>query len=193
LYRRSCCYRAALWPTILSARPALLTATRWKFMEHTSDYRASTRRRAASYAVARTALNIAVAPRRQTTSALTLRGAPSTVSRSASTRMAAPLRPVQSTAPISANGSCAMALLWIGFNTRKADITGLSAMPSVPVEVSGRAATSSRGSIVPASARAESPPTVRTTTQVPILDGTNNARRQSTTCDGRFPQSCRWL
>ncbi len=105
-------------------------------------------------------------------SAYIARRPPSTVSRSASTHMAAPLRPVLSTAPISANGSCAMALLWIGFNTRKADTPGLSEMPSVPGEVSGRAATSSRGCIVPASAPAESPPTVRTT-QMPILDGSS--------------------
>jgi hypothetical protein len=63
-------------PMILLVKPAPLMATRWKFMEHTSACGASTRRRADSYAVARTALNIAVAPRRQTTSALTLRGAP---------------------------------------------------------------------------------------------------------------------
>lgn len=82
-----------------------------EILEHVSDYGASTRRRAASYAVARTALNIAVAPRRQMTSAPTLPGAPSTVSHSTSTDMAAPLRLVRSTAPISANGLCTMALL----------------------------------------------------------------------------------
>jgi hypothetical protein len=124
LYRSSCCYRAGLWATIVSVKPTLLTATRWKFMEHTSDYRTSTRRRAASYAVARTVHSTAVARRQRTISTLTLPDAPSTVSRSASTHLAAPLRLVLSMAPISANGSCAMALHWIGFNTRKADTTG---------------------------------------------------------------------
>src|SRR5438093_12028866 len=54
-------------------------------------------------------------------------------------------------------------------NTPKADMTALSATPNTAAAESGRAATSNRGSIEPASAQAESPPTVQTT-QMPILD-----------------------
>src|SRR5882762_7580667 len=87
---------------------------------------------------------------------------PSIACRSVSTHMAARLRPVRSAAPILVNGLCATALHWIGPNTRRADMMALSATPNAPAEVSGRAATSSRGSIAPASARAESNPPVRT-------------------------------
>ena len=55
-------------------------------MERTSDYGASTRRRAASYAVARTVHSTAVVRRQRTISTLRLPGAPSTVSPSASTQ-----------------------------------------------------------------------------------------------------------
>jgi hypothetical protein len=74
---------------------------------------------------------------------------------------------VRSAAPILVNGLCATALHWIGPNTRRADMMALSATPNAPAEESGRAATSSRGSIAPASARAESRPPVRTM-QTPI-------------------------
>src|ERR1700720_3874367 len=69
---------------------------------------------------------------------------------------------VRSAAPILVNGLCATALHWIGPNTRRADMMALSATPTAPAEESGRAATSSRGSIAPASARAKSRPPVRT-------------------------------
>jgi len=104
------------------------------------------------------------------TSTRSLPGVRLAARRSASTHMAGQLRSVQPAAPISANGLCARAWRWIGPNTPKADMMALSATPNTPAAESGRAATSSRGSIEPASAQAESPPTVRTT-QTPILDG----------------------
>ncbi|MGY4298802.1 endonuclease YncB(thermonuclease family) [Bradyrhizobium sp. i1.4.4] len=64
---------------------------------------------------------------------------------------------------------CATALRWIGLNTRRANIAKLSARLSAPARDSGRAATSSHGSIVHASAQAESRPPVRTM-QMPILE-----------------------
>ncbi|MGY4314985.1 hypothetical protein ACVWW1_004312 [Bradyrhizobium sp. JR3.5] len=70
---------------------------------------------------------------------------------------------------ISANGLYAMALRWIGLNTLRVGITKLSARPNAPARDSGRAASSSRGSIVHASAQVESRPPVRTM-QMPILD-----------------------
>ena len=60
-----------------------------------------------------------------------------------------------------------LALDWPQYS--KADMTALSATPNTPAAESGRAATSRRGSIEPASAQAESPPTVRMT-QMPILE-----------------------
>jgi hypothetical protein len=54
---------------------------------------------------------------------------------------------------VSANGSCAMALHWIGLNTRRADMTALSAM--LNHRPGNWAATSSRGSIALASVRME--------------------------------------
>src|SRR5207248_10392050 len=67
----------------------------------------------------------------------------------------------------------------------------LSAMLSAPAKASGRAATSSRGSIVHASAQVESRPPVRTM-QMSILDAIP-AKRQSTTCVGQLPPLGRWL
>src|SRR5262249_5834171 len=81
---------------------------------------------------------------------------PVNCSPSASTNMAARLRPVRSAAPISANGLCARAWRWIGLNTRRADMAKLSVMPSAPAGESGRVATSSLGFIAPASVRMES-------------------------------------
>jgi hypothetical protein len=77
--------------------------------------------------------------------------------------------PVQSAVLISANGLCATALRWIGLNTRRADMTELSVTPSAPAGESGRAAMSSRGSIVLASARMENHRPVRMM-QMPILN-----------------------
>jgi len=67
------------------------------------------------------------------------------------------------------DGLCRAALRWIGPNTQKVDMPGLSRRPSVVPAESGRAAMSSRGSIAPVSARTESPPAALTT-QTPIRD-----------------------
>jgi endonuclease YncB( thermonuclease family) len=72
-------------------------------------------------------------------------------------------RPVRSMARTSANGSCGAAWRWTGLNTRKAGMARRSRTPSTPVEESGRAVTSSRGSIALASARTESRLPVRMT------------------------------
>ena len=75
---------------------------------------------------------------------------------SSSTHMGERSQHVRSGALISANGSCAMVLRWIGLNTRKASMVRLSATPNAPVRGSGRAAMSSHGCIAPASAQTES-------------------------------------
>ncbi|MEH2595086.1 hypothetical protein V1278_001999 [Bradyrhizobium sp. AZCC 1577] len=175
----------------LLVEPVSLMATHWRFKERESGCGVSTRRRAASYAAARTVRNIVVVRRQQRTSTHSLPGVRLAARQLASTHMAGQLRPVQPAAPTSANGLCARAWRWIGPNTPKADMMALSATPNTAAAESGRAATSSRGSIAPASVQAESPPTVRTT-QMLILDGTP-MRSANAQCDGRFPQSRRWL
>ena len=61
-----------------------------------------------------------------------------------------------------------LALDWPQYSKRKVDMVALSATPNVPTGESGKAATSSHGSIVPASARMESRPPVRMTpTRIP--------------------------
>jgi hypothetical protein len=155
-------YGEAVWS--LSVRPALLTATRWTFMEHTSDCGASTRRRSARR---RGQLSVSLwGPNGKRAQRLQC-AAP----RQLCPAQPRPIWPHRCACSVDGAdlGEWLVALLWIGFNTRKADTQGLSAMPSVPVEVSGEAATSSRGCIEPASAEAESPPTVQAT-QMPILD-----------------------
>lgn len=92
-----------------------------------------------------------------------LRGVLSTVTQSTSTNMAARSQPVPSVVRTSANGLCLAASLWIGPNTRKADMPGCRAKPSGPAVDSGRAAMSSPGSTVLASARAGSRPPARMT------------------------------
>jgi hypothetical protein len=136
----------------------------------------STRRRAANCAAARTVCNIAAARRLQTTSIPSSLVVRLTACRSTSTHMAARSQPVRLAAPISANGSFATALRWIGCNTRKADMTPFSAMPNAPAAESGKGATSSRGFIAPASARAESQPRVRMT---PVLIRDRSSRRHA--------------
>jgi len=87
-----------------------------------------------------------------------------------STHMAGRSRPVRSAVQFSANGLFARGSRWIGPNTRKADTIMLSAMPSAPAGESGKAATSSRGSIALASARMGSRPVARMMqTRIPDL------------------------
>ena len=59
------------WPTTLSDRPALSTATRWKCMECASGFGASMHRRAASCATAETAYNIVAVMSRRPRTTLT--------------------------------------------------------------------------------------------------------------------------
>ena len=154
---------------ILLVKPVSLMATHWRFMEGAFGSGVSMRRRAASCAAAKTVCNIVVGRNQQTTWTHSLPGVRLAARPLASTHMAGRLRPVRSAAPISANGLCARAWRWIGPNTPKADMMALSATPNTPAAESGRAATSSRGSIEPASAQTEGPPTGRTT-RMPILD-----------------------
>jgi len=153
----------------LSDRPALSTATRWKYMECASGFGVSMHLRALSCAAAKTAYNIVAVRRPRTTLMPSLPAVRSIVFRSASTRMDAPSRPARSQAGISLNGLYGAALRWIGLNTQRADIAKLSARLSVPARDSGREATSSRGSIVHAFGQVESRPPARMT-QMPILD-----------------------
>lgn len=118
-------------------------------------------------------------------------GRSAVVFQSASTRMAARSRPARSQARISVVGLYATVLRWIGPNTRRAGITKLSARLSARAEDSGRAALSSRGSIVHASAQVESRPPVRTM-QMPILYAIP-ARRQSRTGVSQSRHLGRWL
>jgi hypothetical protein len=90
------------------------------------------RRKAASYAAARTVCNIVVARRQRTTLTHSLPGVRSTAHPSTSIHMAGRLRPVRLVAPISAHGLFAEASRWIGLNTRKADMVALSVTPNVP-------------------------------------------------------------
>jgi hypothetical protein len=148
---------------------SLSRAIRLKYMERTSGFGVSMLRRAVSSAAAKTACNIVAARRPRTILMLSSPGAPSTAYRLASTSMAARSQPVRSVAQTSANGLCRAALRWIGPNTQKVDMPGLSRRPSVVPAEFGRAAMSSRGSIAPVSARTESPPAALTT-QTPIRD-----------------------
>ncbi|MGY4299896.1 hypothetical protein ACVWXN_007991 [Bradyrhizobium sp. i1.4.4] len=160
-------------------------------MECASDSGVSMHRRAASCVAAKTAYNIGVVRRPRTTLTPSLPAVPSIVFQSASTRMAARWRPARLVVRTSANVLCTTVLRWTGLNIRRADIAKLSARLSVPAKGSGRAATSSRGSIVHASAQAESRPPVRMM-QMPILDAIP-ARRQSTRCIGLSPDLGQWL
>ena len=154
---------------ILLGKQASLTATRWKFMETVSGSGVSTRRKAVSYAAARTVCNIVVARRQQMTSTPSLPGVRLTARHLASIHMAGRSRPVRLMAPISANGLYAGAWRWIGLNTPKVDTAGLSRTPNAPVEESGGAVMSSHGCIAPVSGRTASRPPARMT-QTPIPD-----------------------
>jgi len=155
---------------ILSAKPALLMATGWKFMGSASGSGVSTRRKAASYAAAMTACNIVVVRRQQTT--LT-RSSPGVRLINCSPLSLDPYGRTVATCsvvpPTSVNGLYARAWRWIGLNTRKADTLALRATLNEMVGESGRAVMSSHGCIAPASVRMESRPPVRMT-QTPILD-----------------------
>src|SRR6516164_1184962 len=126
--------------------------------------------KAPSFVVAMTAFNTDAARRQQTILTVSLPADLSAAHPFRWINTGAPWQPARLTALTLANGLSAMVSRSTGQTTREACTIKSNERPSMPGAACGRAATSRRGYIGPASGRAASRPDVRTT-QTPILKG----------------------